>query len=276
MNRSGTSGGKTGLNGAQRRLALTLAGGFAVVVLVIMTANAESMLSDYAALGQPETKAHVWSWEVTSIIAWVAAMPAVWWMVAKVRPPRFSWVAVAAIVALASIPASLWHVGAMVAMRKVFYAANGETYRFFSGVDNKLLYEYRKDLGTYLQFAGLAAIAQWLIARLATPAAEGPRILQVSDGGMVHHVPASEIVSAVAAGNYVEIDWSGRKLLHRSTLAALAEALGPGFVQIHRGRLVRRDAVRSVETERSGDFVVTLAGGETLRGSRRFRNGLEA
>jgi len=275
VNHSGTSGGGKGLNGAQRRLALMLAGGFAAIVLVVMTANAESMLSDFAALGQPETKAHVWSWEITSIIAWLSAMPAIWWLVARVRPPLLSWVAVAAIVLLASIPVSLWHVGLMVALRKAFYAINGETYRFFAGIDNKLLYEYRKDLGTYLQFAGLAAIAQWLLARAAPPREQGPRILHVSDLGMVHRVPAAEIVSAVAAGNYVEIDWSGRKLLHRTTLAALAETLGPEFVQIHRSRLVRRDAVRSVETERSGDFTVTLAGGAPLRGSRRFRDGLE-
>jgi hypothetical protein len=270
-NSSGTNGGGKGLNGAQRRLVLMLAGGFAAIVVVVMIANAESALSDYAALGQPETTLHVWSWEITSILAWLSVMPAIWWLIARVRPPRFSWAAVAAIVLLASIPVSMWHVGLMVAMRKAIYAANGESYLFFGGIGNKLLYEYRKDLGSYLQFAGLAAIAQWLLARAATPREQGPRILQVSDGGVVHRVPAAEIVSAVAAGNYVEIDWAGRKLLHRSTLAALAEALGADFAQIHRSRLVRRDAVRSVETDKSGDFTVTLAGGETLRGSRRFR-----
>ncbi|MES2443143.1 MAG: LytTR family DNA-binding domain-containing protein [Pseudomonadota bacterium] len=272
---SGTNGGRGGTGGAQRRLALVLGGGFAAIVLVVMIANAESTLSDFAALGRPETKAHVWLWEITSIIAWISIMPAIWWMVARVRPPRFPWWAVALIVALASIPASLWHVALMVGMRKAVYAANGETYRFFSAIDNKLLYEYRKDFAAYLQFAGLAAIAQWLLARAAVAVPDtGPRILQVSDGGVVHRVPVAEIESAVAAGNYVEIDWGGRKLLHRSTLAALAEQLGADFAQIHRGRLVRRDAVRSVETDRSGDFTVTLAGGETLRGSRRFRDGL--
>jgi DNA-binding LytR/AlgR family response regulator len=63
-------------------------------------------------------------------------------------------------------------------------------------------------------------------------------------------------------------------LLHRSTLAALAERLGPGFARIHRGRLVRRAAIASIETDKSGDFTVTLTGGAALRGSRRYRAGL--
>ena len=59
-------------------------------------------------------------------------------------------------------------------------------------------------------------------------------------------------------------------------LAAVEEALGPGFARIHRGQLVRRAAIRRIETDRSGDFTVTLEGGTALRGSRRYRAGLQA
>ena len=54
----------------------------------------------------------------------------------------------------------------------------------------------------------------------------------------------------------------------------IRDRLGPGFARIHRGRLVRRAAVRSIETDKSGDFAVTLASGAVVRGSRRYRSEL--
>lgn len=92
---------------------------------------------------------------------------------------------------------------------------------------------------------------------------------------MTHHVPADEIESVSAAGNYVEIGWGPRTLLHRATLATVTEELGGAFVRIHRSHLVRRAAIRRVETDKSGDFTVSLASGKALRGSRRYRAGVE-
>src|SRR3546814_2977083 len=69
-----TSGGWRGMNGAQRRLAALLGAGFLVILAVIMVANATSMASDFAAAGVPVTTAHVWLWEVSSIIAWLTLL----------------------------------------------------------------------------------------------------------------------------------------------------------------------------------------------------------
>ncbi|MGY4395218.1 hypothetical protein ACVWZA_000379 [Sphingomonas sp. UYAg733] len=275
----GTSGGNVGASGARRRLALLLAAGFALTVAAIMIANAESMMTDFAAAGIAVTRTHVWVWEVSSIIAWLSLAPAVWYMIAKVRPPRFSWAQVALILALASVPASAWHIGLMVALRKSFYALEGQTYHFFGNMPNPLLYEYRKDVGTYLQWIGLAAIAQWLLATIGAgpPApALGISFLAVTDGSVTHQVPVAEIDQLVAAGNYVEVMWGSRVLLHRATLAMVEQALGDAFVRIHRSRIVRRAAIRRVETDRSGDFTVELASGISVRGSRRFRTGVQA
>jgi DNA-binding LytR/AlgR family response regulator len=121
----------------------------------------------------------------------------------------------------------------------------------------------------------VAAIAQWAIARAATPAAGERRVIEISDGAVRHNVPLDEIESVAAAGNYVEIDWRGRSLLHRATLAGVENDLaGQGFVRIHRSRLVRRAAIRRVETRQSGDFEVELDSGVRLKGSRRYRAGL--
>jgi hypothetical protein len=268
------------MSGAQRRLALLLASGFALVVIAVVVANAESTMSDIAAAGKRETAIHVWVWEVTSIVAWLTVMPVIWWLIARLRPPRFSWGMVALLVALASIALSLWHIGLMVGLRKLFYAMEGSHYQFFSRFDSigeRLLYEYRKDFAAYLQFSGMAAIAQWLLARAAIPpaAATDRPVLTIADGAVTHQVPVDQIAHVTAAGNYVEIAWAPRTLLHRATLAGVAQELGAGFVQIHRSRLVRRAAIRRIETDRSGDFTVVLEDGTELKGSRRYRESVQ-
>lgn len=271
----GTSGGWRGMNGTQRRLALRLGLGFALILVVIVVANVTSMISDFAAAGVPVTTAHIWLWEVSSIFAWLTELPLIWWMVTRLRRTALPYWTVALIVAAASLPASLWHIGLMVGIRILAYAAQGEHYRFMIGAENPLLYEYRKDLGSFLQFAGFALLAQWLLARFATPPKDAPRTLAVSDGAVTHHVPVDEVDRVSAAGNYVELGWGARILLHRATLAAIETELGAAFVRVHRSHLVRRAAIRRIATERSGDFTVDLVGGERVRGSRRYRDGVE-
>ena len=274
---AGTSGGDhvTSGDALRRRRRLWIYIGLFVFLAVQSLANVESTLEDMAKLGVTESRTHVWTWQLTSVVVWLALIPLLGWLVARVRPPRFGWPVAVLLHALATIPVSLAHVLAMVALRKLAYAAGGEGYDFGSWPVN-LLYEYRKDVATYLLAAVFLAYAQWLLARPApTPAVPGDAdVLLVTDGSVTHRVPVEAIDSASAAGNYVEIVGDGRTLLHRSTLAALAERLGPGFARIHRGRIVRRAAVRSIETDKSGDFAVTLESGAVLRGSRRYRTGL--
>ncbi|MCM8730478.1 LytR/AlgR family response regulator transcription factor [Hephaestia sp. GCM10023244] len=265
------------MNGAQRRLALLFGAGFFVILGVIMVANATSMASDFAAAHIPVTTAHVWLWEVSSIMAWLTLLPPIWLLVAWLGRARLAWWKTALIVLAASLPVSLWHVGLMVALRSLVYWLEGERYRFMMGIGNPLLYEYRKDLGTFLQFAAIALVAKWLIARAATTGtgdAPSPRVLAINEGSVTHYVPIDEIESASAAGNYVELGWTLRPLLHRATLTAIEAELGDGFVRIHRGHLVRRAAIRRVATDRNGDFTVELASGAVLRGSRRYRDAL--
>jgi hypothetical protein len=272
---AGTNGGEgvTSGDALRRRRLLWLALGLAGFLTVQSIANVESTLEDMAKLGVVESRAHVWTWQLTSVVVWLALMPVLGWLVARLRPPRFSLPVAVLLHALATVPVSLVHVLAMVALRMFVYAAGGERYDLGSWTMT-LLYEYRKDAATYLLAALFLAYAQWLLARPTPTASPESDVLLVADGSVTHRVPVAGIESASAAGNYVEIVWSGRTLLHRSTLAALAERLGPGFVRIHRGRIVRRAAVRSIETDKSGDFTVTLESGATLRGSRRYRGGL--
>ena len=279
---AGTSGGWRGMSGAQRRLALAFGLGFLAVLLAVGVANATSMVADFAAAGTPVTAAHIWLFEASSILAWLSEVPAIWWLVLRIKRwwPRWWWIAAA--LAGFTVIGSAWHIGLMVALRKAVYLAQGEHYTFTMGVDNPWLYEYRKDVASILQFAGLALIGQWLIARAgdvpppATAATEPVRTLAVADGATTHHVPVDQIDRVTAAGNYVEVGWRGRTLLHRATLTAVEAELGAGFVRIHRSQIVRRAAIRRVENDRSGDFTIVLDDGAELRGSRRYRSGLTA
>ncbi|MDF7775142.1 LytTR family DNA-binding domain-containing protein [Sphingomonas sp. AOB5] len=271
---AGTNGGRGGASDdalRRRHLLWLIAAGIAFIAIQSV-ANVESTIEDMAKLGVAETRVHVWTWQLTSVAVWLALIPMLWWLTARLRPPRCSWGMAVLFHALATVPVSLAHVLAMVALRKLIYAAGGESYAF-DDWPMGLLYEYRKDVATYAMGLAFVGFGQWLLSR-PLPELRVDAVLEVPDGSITHRVPVDEIDWAASAGNYVEIAWGPRTLLHRCTLAALQDQLGPGFARIHRGRLVRRAAVRAVETDRSGDFSVTLASGTQLRGSRRFREGL--
>jgi hypothetical protein len=275
---SGASGGEAGTDGERRRRqrAAWLLAGLLLFLTVQSTANVESTIEDLARVGIAEPRWHVWTWQLSSVVTWLALMVPMWWLIAWARPPRIGWAAGGLIHAAATVPVSLAHVLVMVALRKLAYLFAGESYTF-GNWPMELLYEYRKDLATYLMIVAFLVYSQWLLARPAPEPMNAPgdaQVLLVADGSVTHRVPVDAIESASAAGNYVEIVWAGRVLLHRSTLAALAERLGPSFARIHRGRIVRRAAVHSIETDRSGDFTVTLESGARIRGSRRYRDGL--
>jgi DNA-binding LytR/AlgR family response regulator len=276
---SGTNGGDAGANGACRKLALGMVAVFLLVLALITVGNAESMISDFAAAGVHETVAHIWIWQTTSVFAWLCVTVPIWWGVARIRPPRFNWPAVAILFVIGLPVASACHIGLMIAFRSLAYAAEGARYQFQGDIANPYLYEFRKDIPTYLQFVALAALCQWLLARVGTqapqPALEKGRYLAVGDGAVTHQVPIDDIVQVAAAGNYVEIELDGRTLLHRATLATMESELGGRFVRIHRSRLVNRDAIRRIETNQSGDFEIMLSDGTTARGSRRYRADLE-
>ena len=277
--RTGTSGGGAGTNSlSPRALTALLLGALVAYGLVRITSNVFSYLADRRAAGSDVTLAHAWIYESTSLAAWLLMMIPCWYAVRAIRPPRLSWPAAAAIFALLSVPLSLGHVALMVGLRILVLRLLGDDYIFTSPDGSPLLYEYRKDVASYVEIILVFFLIQWLVARYAAtlPAPPAPATLAVGDGSTTHHIPVAEIETVTAAANYVEIVWRGRTLLHRATLSGIeGELAGAGFVRIHRSRLVRKHAVRRVVTLKSGDFDVEMESGATLRGSRRYRPELE-
>jgi two-component system LytT family response regulator len=85
-------------------------------------------------------------------------------------------------------------------------------------------------------------------------------------------VPAAEVLWIGAAGNYAELHLPRASHLVRATMADLEAGLDPTrFARIHRGTLVRVDAVREVIPATHGDYDVVLSDGTTLKLSRRYR-----
>jgi DNA-binding LytR/AlgR family response regulator len=273
-----TNGGEGVTSGGGRRAFLLAWLVFAGVAGVYAAVNAASVIADRASLGRAVPAWEPWSWEMTSFAAWLAVAPFVFAAADRLRPPRLSPVAGAAVHLALSVPASLAHVGLMIALRMAIYAAAGSAYRQPGSAADILIYEYRKDLITYAILVATFLLVRRLIAPPAAPPAQGGDFrLEVRDGSRTAWLAPEDVEWAQSAGNYVELHGGFGTLLHRETLAALEEALAPrGFRRIHRSRIVRSAPIRAIETRPSGDFDVTLESGERLAGSRRFRARLQS
>lgn len=276
---AGTGGGASGTNRfSARTLTTLLLGALLIRGLIRITSNVYSYIADRGAFGDDVPPVYAWLYESTSMLAWMIMLVPCWFAVKTIRPPRFRWPAAVVAHILLMIPLSIGHIALMVAFRIGAWWVMGDQYHFYSPDGTPVLYELRKDVATYVELVLTVFLIQWLVARYSLPAvpAASARALAIGDGSVTHHLPVDEIEHVAAAGNYVEVAWRGQRLLHRATLTAIEDDLaGAGFVRIHRGRLIRKQAVRRVVTHKSGDFDVEMESGETLRGSRRFRGNLE-
>lgn len=246
--------------------------GFALLDTVV---NAVTVRDERARAGDPVAPWEPWVWEGSSSLVWLLILPFVFLAARALQPPRFGIAAAAGIHLLLTVPVSLAHVGLMNAVRFAIYAAAGGAYGPRRPAIDILLYEYRKDLVTYLLLVGFFLLFERVVRPQPAALREREHRIEVRDGSRTRWVAPHEIDWAQAAGNYVELHGAFGTLLHRTTLAALEEELAPfGFARIHRSRLVRKAAVAAVETRPSGDFELALAGGARVGGSRRYRDRL--
>jgi DNA-binding LytR/AlgR family response regulator len=113
---------------------------------------------------------------------------------------------------------------------------------------------------------GLAAAVDQLRQLLSNPAAatapvEPLRVIQAGVGNAVHMVPVDEVVYFEAADKYLRVLTATRELLIRVALRELLPRLDASrFWQIHRGTVVRADAIVAAEREESGRVTLRLQG----------------
>jgi hypothetical protein len=269
---AGTSGGGAGTSG--RRDDVVFIGLIAGMLASLAVVNALSVAHDWTARGHPLPFWEPLAWETTSVVVLMALAPLSMVFTRRVWPLDPSWRRALALHLLALVAFSLLHVTGMGALRWAIYAAVGDAYSPLGPLAD-FPYEFRKDALVYAGFVFL--YVAWRKNRASwTPAGEAaPDSLEVRDGARRHFVPLCEVAWIEAAGNYVELHRGQAAILHRAPLSEMERQLqGAGFVRIHRSRLVRRGAVAHVESKPSGDYVVRLADGRELAGSRRYRRPL--
>ena len=91
------------------------------------------------------------------------------------------------------------------------------------------------------------------------PKAAPLRVIQASVGAAIHMVPVDEVLYFEAADKYVRVVTAEREHLIRLSLRELLPQLDADrFWQIHRGTVVRSDAIASALRDEAGKVILTL------------------
>lgn len=274
-----TSGNIADYIGFSRRSWLIYAG--ALLVAAALGASSFWIEDSRNGIAQP-----LWCYgvtELTSVAMLFALTPMLLHVTKRLDPQRLGWPRTVIGHLAAFAVGSTAHISGMVTLRMVIYPLFGRQYTFSTpgNLGLQIIYEVRKDAAIYL---GMVALL-WLIARtqrrlttvIVQPAtASTPARMEIRDGAKRVFLDPAEILWAEAAGNYVELHLANGSHLQRQTLSALETQLaGQEFLRIHRSRLVNRRHVKSISSNDSGDFTITLSDGRTISGGRRWRDALK-
>jgi hypothetical protein len=225
-------------------------------------------------------------WDMTSVAVIIALSPVLLVAVRHIRRQP-SWPVVIGLSIAAIIAFSAVHITGMVWLRKLIVWLAGGEYDFRFSLAT-VLYEFRKDVTTCVLIGG----GLWLMdsrreaqraLKVVAPEAVGtspapPAVVWLRDGAKSIRVAPRDIVWIASAGNYVEYTLAdGASHLIRGTLAAAESELARfNLARIHRTRLANLDRVTGLENKPSGDFELTFDTGQTVSGSRRYRDAVAA
>lgn len=229
-------------------------------------------------------------WECSSLAMWGLLIPAIAWFTRR-YPTHWdnAWRRLPLHLA-ASIVVSLLHVLGMVAIRVAAYRTQGMDYDF-GPWPRELLYEYLKDVRSYVFIVIIVEVYRLLLRRLQGEASflgvpdEGapvepvdrPERFLVRKLGREFLVAAGDIEWLQASGNYVNLRVAGHDYPLRSTIVGIVERLDPErFARIHRSYIVNLDHVASIEPLETGDARVHMRDRSVLPGSRTYRQALRA
>ena len=175
---------------------------------------------------------------------------------------------------------SLVHVVSMDSLRALLWPLMfGFSYETYGGLFGEFFYEFRKDVLTYALMLAVLVIVRELEdarqrLRAAREDARADHVITLRSGGREIRLPASEIISASAAGNYVEVITPTGAHLARMTLTrliGLLDAAGADPVRLHRSHMTVRPAIRELVPTGDGDAEARLSDGRSLPVSRGYR-----
>ena len=160
----------------------------------------------------------------------------------------------------------------------------GYEYRYGLDDVSVWIYEYRKDLLTYILLAMIFYLSRQVEQRTlelkaARREARERQRLTLKSGGRTFLIDANDVILAKAASNYVEVVTPQKTYLARLTLTELERLLtsaGDQYARVHRSYLVNFDHVREILPNGEGDVVLELVSGDQVPGSRRYRKDFES
>lgn len=222
-----------------------------------------------------------WLSQATSHLVILAMVPFITFMLSRYPFSADRWRQSLLSHAAATVGFSLVHVILMVALRKLLTPmVFGFPYDFGLSDLSVWLYEYRKDVLSYVLIAALFWMNRQveqraMEAQAARSEAKDRHRLTLKSGGQTIFVSVDEVVWAKAASNYVEVVTPAKTYLARMTLTQLERLLqeaGGNHVRVHRSHIVNLDHVMVITPTGEGDAVIELDTGETVPGSRRYRD----
>jgi hypothetical protein len=247
------------------------------VTLIIGATNVGTKLSDAERSGLYLPFSEPIITEYSSAFALIFLLPFTFAYFDKLPITAANWYRRIAPYLALSIIFSLAHVGIMVALRMLFWPLIlGGSYGFFDDGIGVLLYEYRKDAISFLVYWLF-----WLFHRQLKEARAGKAVLAepiaLKSGATTILLQAGDFIYAKAAGNYAEVTTSAGTQLARITLNDLMTLLrdkGCEAVRIHRSYIVNKNEIMETAPIAGGDLTIKLRNGESLRASRRYKDGL--
>ena len=245
-----------------------------VITLAITTVNATTALVDAERSGVSIDSRTPWLYEASSAVILLSLYPLIMLAVRRMPVTAENWKTHLPLYLGFSVLFSAAHVAGMVAIRKVAYWLYFDgPYVFFGDVWRESLYEYRKDLVSFLMITSLAHVVMAKVKDRDN--SQGHKRLQLKSGSQTIFVDAGDFLYAKAAGNYVDLTLTdGETHLIRMSLSALHDSLsreGIAAVRIHRSYIVRAEKVREVTPKGDGDAELMLTDGTPLPVSRRYR-----
>lgn len=261
------------------RLALTAC---AIGVIAAVTINALS-LADEIARGGGAPGLYPYVLEGASGAAILLLLPAVLALGAAFPLEPVRWRMSLIVHGAGLIVFAAVHTGLMTGFRSALWPLLlDRPYQGFGPPVQTFIYELRKDALAYVSFQAVLMMLRALTrARMAAAAmhldAREGGLVSLRCGGREIRLPADEIVSASAAGNYAEVRTSNGVHLARiplSELAVMLEEAGAGPVRLRRSHLAARSAIREIIPGADGGARVRLSDGQILPVSRRYRAGV--
>ena len=251
------------------------------LALLILTNAVVSMLSsahDAAQRGELYDLGRPAYFEITGGICALLLLPALRQAVHLLFRCR-GWLMTLGVASLIASLYSVAHIAILIPIRKATFGVVGGSYHFDWLSQGP--YDFRREIIAAMVLGG----AFWLFDRKkpepsvsigAAPLPEGEPRIWLRDGTTAVRVDPRAIVTVSSAGNYVEYSLIDKSYLIRGTLAAEEARLRPfGLRRVHRTRLVNLNRVAAIEARPGGDFIVRMENGESISGSRRYREAVK-